>query len=88
MQFSTGMERGGRGASYRGDGRRREGKGFTNPGGGDLLSMDGRFLCDVREREVGDDPLLGQIWKLLMGHLLFPNKSDSIPIFKTRKLKR
>ena len=37
------MERGEVGASYRGGGRRREGKGFANPGGGDSL-LHGRKL--------------------------------------------
>ena len=56
---STGMERGGRGASYRGDGRRREGKDFANPGGG-YSPLHGRKVSVSREEEmeVGDD-LLG-----------------------------
>ena len=40
---STGMERGGHGGSYRGDGRRWEGRCFANPGGGDPLSMEGKL---------------------------------------------
>ena len=52
------------------------------------LSMDGRFPIREEEMEVGVDVCWAKIGKLLMGQQVFPNKSDSFPIFKTRKLKR
>ena len=82
------MERGGHGGSYRGDGRRWEGKDFANPGGGDLLSMDSKFPIREGEMEVGDDLCWAKIGKGFNGRGGIPNKSDFLPIFKTRKLKR
>ena len=52
------------------------------------LSMDGRFPVREGEMEVGDDLCWAKIGKGFNGRGGIPNKSDFLPIFKTRKLKR
>ena len=50
--------------------------------------MDGKFPVREGEMEVGDDLCWAKIGKGFNGPGGIPNKSDFLPIFKTRKLKR